>query len=87
MLYAAELGKLGARIEVNSQVTAQIEGPAPLRGGQVTARDLRCGVALVLAGLAAKGRTVVEQARHIQRGYELLAKRLVSLGASIEEEL
>ena len=84
LLYAAEVAKLGARIDVESQVTAHVHGPIRLRGTTVAALDLRCGIALVLAGLAAEGTTVVEEAGHIRRGYEQLPERLVSLGAELE---
>ena len=84
MLYSAEMAKLGAKIDVESQVTAHVHGPIRLRGATVSALDLRCGIALVLAGLAAEGTTVVEGAGHIRRGYEQLAERFVSLGAALE---
>ena len=84
LLYAAEVAKLGARIDVESQVTAHVHGPVRLLGTTVAALDLRCGIALVLAGLAAEGTTIVEEAGHIRRGYEQLPERLVSLGAELE---
>lgn len=79
---AKELQKLGARIFVEDQ-RARIEGVYPLVGGSVEAKDLRGGAALVIAGLAAKGKTVIEKCFHIQRGYEDICKDLSGLGAEI----
>ncbi|MHB1005223.1 MAG: UDP-N-acetylglucosamine 1-carboxyvinyltransferase [Chloroflexota bacterium] len=85
LLYAAELSKMGARIGVTGQ-TANIEGPAHLKGTTVRALDLRAGAALVLAALAAEGETVIEEIRHLERGYEDVVGKLAALGASIRKE-
>jgi UDP-N-acetylglucosamine 1-carboxyvinyltransferase len=81
--HVAELRRLGARIEVRGN-TATVSGAAKLAGAPVTAPDLRAGAALVLAGLAAEGETLVRAAHHLDRGYERLAEKLGGLGASIE---
>ncbi len=83
--YASELVKMGAKIVVHGQ-TATIEGPSPLRGTTVRARDLRAGAALVLAAMAAEGETVIEDVHHLERGYEDIVGKLSSLGASVRRE-
>ncbi len=77
-----ELKKMGADISVKNDV-ATIQGVPKLFGAEVDATDLRGGAALVLAGLAAEGRTVVNKAYHIDRGYEKFEQMLSSLGAKI----
>lgn len=78
-----ELRKMGARINLQGH-KAVIEGVAGLKGAAVEATDLRAGAALVLAGLAAAGETVVSGIKHIDRGYEDLSRVLGRLGARIE---
>jgi UDP-N-acetylglucosamine 1-carboxyvinyltransferase len=80
--HAAELSRLGARIEVK-QGTATVIGVEALAGAPVMATDLRASAALVLAGIAAHGRTEVRRVYHIDRGYERIEERLAALGASI----
>ena len=80
--HAQELRRLGADIIIDGR-SAYVRGAA-LTGGQVTARDLRSGAALVVAALAAEGETTVEKAVYIDRGYDDLVGKLGSLGASIE---
>ncbi len=80
--HAAELNRLGARIRVAGG-SAAICGPARLSGADVVASDLRASAALVLAGLAAGGRTVVHGIGHLDRGYEQLDVKLAGLGARI----
>ena len=82
--HAEGLQRLGAKIKVEGKV-AIVEGVEQLRGAPVTACDLRGGAALVVAGLAAQGRTLVEGEEHIRRGYEDLAGSLADLGARIRE--
>ncbi len=79
-----ELKRMGAKIKVEGH-TAVIEGTDRLCGAKVKATDLRAGAALVLGGLAAAGKTEIENAIHIFRGYENLAEKLASLGARIAE--
>ena len=79
---AALLRQFGARIRIEGQ-TAVALGTYPLRPGIADAPDLRGGAALVLAGLAADGLSIIVSCRHIQRGYEDLCRDLGSLGAEI----
>jgi len=81
--YAAELRNMGAMIEVDaSGQRARIVGPTRLHGVPLAyARDIRSGAAVVLAALAATGRTVIIHAYHLDRGYEDFVETLVSLGA------
>ncbi len=83
--HVVDLSKMGASILVSGR-TAVIHGVRALHGARVTARDLRGGAALVIAGLAAEGRTFVENAEIIDRGYQSLEKTLSSLGADIRRE-
>lgn len=80
-----ELTKMGANIEVRNG-EADIEGPTPLGGTEVVATDLRCGAAMVVAGLIADGVTTISDIYHIDRGYSELNKKLTSLGAKIWRE-
>ena len=80
--YTAELGRMGANIHVDGAI-AVVEGVKELNGAPVRAHDLRAGAAMVIAGLAAKGVTEVEQVQNIERGYEKITERLSSLGADI----
>ena len=80
-----ELTKMGANIEVRNG-EADIEGPTPLGGTEVVATDLRCGAAMVLAGLIADGVTTISDIYHIDRGYSELDKKLTALGAKIWRE-
>jgi UDP-N-acetylglucosamine 1-carboxyvinyltransferase len=61
-----------------------VRGVERLRGAAVVAPDIRAGAALVVAGLAAEGRTVISGIEHIDRGYDNLVGRLVALGALVE---
>jgi len=78
-----ELLRLGANIEVSGD-KAIIHGPTRLSGAEVTATDLRASASLILAGLVAKGWTVVNDVEHIDRGYENIEDKLRRLGAGIE---
>ena len=81
-LYVEELKKMGADITVEDRV-ATILGQEKLQGATLHALDLRAGAALVLAGLAAEGVTVLEGIGYIRRGYEFFEKKLMNLGAKI----
>jgi len=75
--------KMGASIKVDGR-TAVVRGVKRLTGAEVKAGDLRGGAALVLAGLAAEGTTVVDNVKlHIDRGYDKLENKLAKLGADI----
>lgn len=82
-MHAAELLRMGARIRLNGR-QAVIEGDNGLKGARVQASDLRASASLVLAGLAARGETVIDRVYHIDRGYEKIEEKLRSVGADIE---
>lgn len=84
--HAGELNKMGANISVTGQ-TFEIVGQETLQGTTVAAHDLRCGAALVLAGLAAEGETIVQNAEYVERGYTAIERDLTSLGADIKLEV
>ena len=83
--HAGDLNRMGARILCSGR-NAIVRGVESLTGAQVTARDLRGGAALVLAGLRARGETLVEHAELIDRGYERLETQLCSLGADVKRQ-
>lgn len=80
--YCEELVAMGADIQVTGKI-ATIHGVEKLHGGKVTAPDLRAGAALVIAGLAAEGETIVNEVQYIERGYENIIGKLTALGADI----
>jgi UDP-N-acetylglucosamine 1-carboxyvinyltransferase len=82
-MHAAELARMGARIATEGSV-ALIRGVEAYQGAPVMASDLRASAALVLAGVAARGRTLVSRIYHLDRGYERLEIKLGTLGARIE---
>jgi UDP-N-acetylglucosamine 1-carboxyvinyltransferase len=82
-MHVAELARMGARIETDGAI-AVIRGVARYQGAPVMASDLRASAALVLAGLAAQGRTTVSRVYHLDRGSERLEVKLAALGARIE---
>lgn len=82
-MHVPELCRMGANITVHGS-SALIRGIPQLRGAEVMATDLRASVSLVLAGLAAKGQTIVHRVYHLDRGYERIEEKLNACGASIE---
>ena len=80
--YVAELRRMGADISVDGKV-AVIQGVEELKDAPVSATDLRAGAALVIAGLAAKGVTEIDNIHYIERGYEKIDEKLRGLGADI----
>jgi UDP-N-acetylglucosamine 1-carboxyvinyltransferase len=82
--HVEELLRMGANIKLEGRL-AVIKGVKKLKGANVTARDLRGGAALVLAGLAAEGETVVNGVKLIERGYERIDEKLSQVGAKIEK--
>ena len=82
-LYAQELNRMGADIQISRDI-AIIRGVDKLQGALVKATDLRAGAALIMAGLAAEGETIVEDMVHVWRGYEAIDKKLRALGAQVE---
>jgi UDP-N-acetylglucosamine 1-carboxyvinyltransferase len=81
--YVEELQRLGADIRTDGH-HAVVRGVERLSGAPVRAPDIRAGAALVVAGLAAEGETVVSGVHHVDRGYDDLVGRLVTIGADIE---
>ena len=81
--YTAELNKMGARITAQGK-TAVFEGVNELTAAPVYATDLRAGAALIIAGIAAKGKTEIYNLNHIDRGYENIEEKFRKLGAKIE---
>jgi UDP-N-acetylglucosamine 1-carboxyvinyltransferase len=82
-MHILELNRMGAEI-THDEHLAIVNGHRSLNGAPVMASDLRAGAALVLAGLAAKGRTIIDRIYHIDRGYERFEEKLGRLGADIE---
>ncbi|NLA26319.1 MAG: UDP-N-acetylglucosamine 1-carboxyvinyltransferase [Firmicutes bacterium] len=78
-----ELKKMGAQIKLEGR-SAVINGGGTLSGAPVTATDLRAGAALIVAGLIAKGDTILSEAEHVYRGYEKIEEKLTSLGAQLK---
>lgn len=80
--HCEQLNKMGANIELD-EASSTIHGPTPLHGARVMATDLRCGAALVIAGLIAQGTTEITNVYHIDRGYDNIDHKLITLGAHI----
>jgi UDP-N-acetylglucosamine 1-carboxyvinyltransferase len=81
-MHVQELQRLGAQIDIEGN-TAVIQGCATLDGATVMATDLRASASLVIAGMVAKGETVVDRIYHLDRGYERIEAKLSALGAKI----
>ncbi|MBI4968275.1 MAG: UDP-N-acetylglucosamine 1-carboxyvinyltransferase [Rhodospirillales bacterium] len=82
-MHVPELARMGARVNVHG-ASAIVRGVPHLSGAPVMATDLRASVSLVLAGLAARGETIVNRVYHLDRGYERLEEKLAACGARIE---
>ena len=82
-IHVMELQRLGAKIKIKNN-TAIIEGNANLSGTEVMSSDLRASAALVLAGIAAKGETIVSRIYHLDRGYEKIENKLKNIGVKIK---
>jgi UDP-N-acetylglucosamine 1-carboxyvinyltransferase len=82
-MHALELVRMGANIKISGN-TAIVRGKTRLTGAPVLASDLRASASLVLAALAAAGETLIDRVYHIDRGYEMIVKKLRSIGANIE---
>ena len=81
-MHVQELNRMGTDITING-TTALINGVDSISGAQVMATDLRASASLILAGLVAKGETIVDRIYHIDRGYERIEEKLSNLGAEI----
>ena len=75
---------MGADIDINGN-TALIKGVKDLTGAPVMATDLRASASLILAGLVAKGQTIVDRIYHIDRGYECIEEKLTKIGSKYKE--
>ena len=84
-MHVPYLKSMGANITINERI-ATINGPTKLKGAEVVATDLRAGASLVIAGLVAEGKTTIDEAEHILRGYEGIIEKLTNVGATIKLE-
>ena len=82
-MHVPELKRMGAKIEIINK-TALVTGPSKLTGAEVMATDLRASVSLVLAGLIAENRTIINRIYHLDRGYEFLEAKLKKCKAKIK---
>jgi UDP-N-acetylglucosamine 1-carboxyvinyltransferase len=82
-MHVQELNRMGARINVHG-ASAIVRGVPSLKGAPVMATDLRASLSLILAGLGAKGETMVNRVYHLDRGYEAVERKLAACGADIE---
>jgi len=86
LFFVDKLIGMGARIVLCDPHRAVISGPSPLKGGTVESPDIRAGMAMLLAALAAEGSSIIHNVGQIERGYERIDERLRSLGADIERQ-
>ena len=84
-MHVSELNRLGASIKVKKD-TAYIRGNREFKGAQVMASDLRASVSLILAGLAATGKTIINRVYHLDRGYEKIEETLGKCGPNIKRQ-
>ena len=84
LFFVDKLIGMGARIVLCDPHRAVISGPSPLRGGTVESPDIRAGMAMLLAALAAEGKSTIHNIGQIDRGYERIDARLIALGADLE---
>ena len=82
-MHVSELRRMGAHIEINGK-KAIIYGKKKLNGAELMATDLRASVSLVLAGLIASNKTILNRIYHLDRGYEKIEKKLSNCGARIK---
>ena len=83
-LHVQELSRLGADIKLRGNSTAVVTGVNKLTGAQVMATDLRASSSLVIAALLAQGKTLIDRIYHIDRGYEVIERKIRALGGGIE---
>ncbi|NTU99121.1 UDP-N-acetylglucosamine 1-carboxyvinyltransferase, partial [Candidatus Falkowbacteria bacterium] len=86
LLFTDMLTQMGADIIMCDPHRVVVNGPTPLHGRRLTSPDLRAGIAMIIAGLIAEGRTVIDNIYQIERGYEQIDSRLRQLGAIINKE-
>lgn len=81
--YLKELQQMGANIRLINNSLAEITGPTVLSGAEIESLDIRAGATLLIAGLIAQGKTIINEAENIDRGYEKIEERLSKIGANI----
>jgi len=86
MYFVARLIDMGAHLIQCDPHRVLVQGPTQLRGMHITSPDIRAGMALLIAALCAKGHSIIDQAQHIERGYEDVVGKLTSLGARVGKE-
>lgn len=84
MFFVDKLLSMGAQVEIADPHRVLVYGPTKLRGQRLDTPDIRAGIALVIAALAAQGKSTIERAELIERGYENIVERLTELGARIK---
>ena len=84
-MHVDELNRMGANIRIDGK-NAIVQGVKKLRSAKVKATDLRCGAALIIAGLTVDGETEISDIYHIDRGYEHLVEKFKGIGADIRRE-
>ena len=82
-MHASELNRMGAKIKILEN-KAIVEGNVNFKAAELMATDLRASVSLILAGLIAKGKSIINRIYHLDRGYESIEKKLKRLGAKIK---
>ena len=82
-MHVAELRRLGAKIKIKEN-KAIIEGKTDFQGAELMSSDLRASVALVLAAMVAKGKSIINRIYHLDRGYEKIEKKLKKIGVNIK---
>jgi UDP-N-acetylglucosamine 1-carboxyvinyltransferase len=82
-MHVNELMRLGANIQIEGN-NAIVRGVDHLEGAKVMATDLRASASLVIAGLVARGETVIDRIYHLDRGYERIEEKLEKLGAQVK---
>jgi UDP-N-acetylglucosamine 1-carboxyvinyltransferase len=86
LFFVDQLQRMGARIILCDPHRVVVTGPAALAGAQISSPDIRAGMALLIAALAARGRSVIQNVHQIDRGYEDIDRRLTELGADVRRE-
>lgn len=81
--YLYELEKMGAKVTIHNSHSAIIDGPTPLYGKKIESLDLRAGATLIIASIVAHGESTITRAEIIDRGYEMIEKKLLNIGADI----
>ena len=82
-MHCAELRRLGAKIQIKKN-TATIYGDSNFQGAELMSSDLRASVALVLAAMVSKGKSIINRIYHLDRGYEKIEKKLKKIGVDIK---